>query len=1169
MVVALLGGDVWKDLSAQEAGPRALIVEAVENGSAGHKAGIRPGDMLTSWERAASPPANPAATSGDFVSPFDLGELEAEQAPRGPVTLFGSRGSAPLEISVPVGRWQITARPAMAPDLSEIVARARALAAAGDLDQAVSLWRDAASEAARRDNDGSLPAWLLLQAATALRDANRLDDAHAAIREGVAFAERSRNRAAIAALHDAQAQTYERQKDFGRAETSYRAAMAVRQQMGTGSLGAAKSLVDIAFLAIDQNDFATAERTVREALEIQQTLAPGSLVVARTLANLARLVNMGGDGETAALLVRRAIGLLERVVPDTADLANALNNLGTLLRERGDLQEAAAVLARALAIQERLDPSGLDVAISLQNLGLVADNRGHLAEAERLYRRTLSVFEQRASGTVYEATALNNLATLLVDRGDLLSAEEYYLRSLAIREQIWPDGLEVAASLNNLGHLSSQRSDTTRANDYYERSLALVKRLASGSLQESSTLNNLGLVAAQRNDLATAEKIFRQALAIKQRHAPGSALVATTLTNLGDLAETRRDLPAARELYEAARGILEEAAPEGLDMATVLGNLADVADLRGDSTEATRLADRALALTQQLAPESDTHAGALQRLGRYAFTNGNLDRAAGFFERSIDALESQTTRLGGSDEARSGFAGQSHDYYVDYIETLLALDQPARAFEVLERSRARAFLMVLAERDLVLDSDLSPELAQATRELNEEYDRLQESLTELNPGRQSADVDRLQTRLRDLRESRARIIDKIRGASPRLAALQYPTPLTLGSMQQALDPGTTLLSYHIGKEKSRLFVVEPAAAGKNGQPRLTVHTIPVGEAALREQVESVRRQIERQAGSRDVAISSFVELSRRLYDVLIAPAESALATADRVVISPDGPLHSLPFAALVRSSGDVAGAVDRPWQYLVEWKPLHTAVSATVYEELKKRRPVSPEPPMLVAFGDPQYPPSTRILEDSGNLELRGMLRRGFTLEPLPSTRTEVEALGRAFGDRAATYLGADATEARAKSIGKTRYVHFATHGLLDARFPLNSALALSMPMQRREGEDNGLLQAWEIFEQLRIDADLVTLSACETALGAELAGEGLMSLTRAFHYAGARSVLASLWSVADDSTANLMSTVYRHLQAGVPKDEALRRAQLEAISKGQTSAPFHWAAFTLSGDWR
>jgi CHAT domain-containing protein len=195
--------------------------------------------------------------------------------------------------------------------------------------------------------------------------------------------------------------------------------------------------------------------------------------------------------------------------------------------------------------------------------------------------------------------------------------------------------------------------------------------------------------------------------------------------------------------------------------------------------------------------------------------------------------------------------------------------------------------------------------------------------------------------------------------------------------------------------------------------------------------------------------------------------------------------------------------------------------------------------------------------------------RQGYRLNPLPATRTEVAQLSRGFGRRATVYLGAEATEARAKSVVKTTYLHFATHGLLDPRSPLDSALALTVPAGRRAGEENGLLQAWEIFEQMRIEADLVTLSACETALGGDVAGEGLVGLTRAFHYAGARTVLASLWRVADDSTSELITRFYAGLRAGLTKDEALRRAQLAAIASPSTTAPFHWAAFTLSGDWR
>src|SRR6185436_4949624 len=164
---------------------------------------------------------------------------------------------------------------------------------------------------------------------------------------------------------------------------------------------------------------------------------------------------------------------------------------------------------------------------------------------------------------------------------------------------------------------------------------------------------------------------------------------------------------------------------------------------------------------------------------------------------------------------------------------------------------------------------------------------------------------------------------------------------------------------------------------------------------------------------------------------------------------------------------------------------------------------------------------------------------------------------------QARTYLGRDATEERVKSLGpETRLVHFACHGLLDERFPLNSALALSIPEHPEAGRDNGLLQAWEIFENVRLDADLVTLSACDTGLGKEMGGEGLVGLVRAFQFAGARSVVASLWSVADVSTAMLMERFYTYLRQGKTKDEALRAAQLDLIrsKKSELSHPYHWA---------
>jgi CHAT domain-containing protein len=320
-------------------------------------------------------------------------------------------------------------------------------------------------------------------------------------------------------------------------------------------------------------------------------------------------------------------------------------------------------------------------------------------------------------------------------------------------------------------------------------------------------------------------------------------------------------------------------------------------------------------------------------------------------------------------------------------------------------------------------------------------------------------------------------------------------------------------------------------------------------------VESLRLLL-RRPGSDRAALRT---RARHLYRLLVRPAETRIAGAQRILVSPDGPLRTLPFAALMRGN-----------HYLVEWKPVHSVLSAAVYAELKRSRPAHRDlrDERVDAFGNPFYPP----LAPGGSPDpvTREVLQRGWTLTPLPSSRKEVEAIASLY-PQSHTYLGRDATEERAKSLGRdSRLIHFACHGLIDERFPLNSALALTLPEHPAEGQDNGLLQAWEIFESVHLDADLVTLSACDTALGKEMGGEGLVGLTRAFQYAGARSVLASLWGVADYSTARFMERFYRYLREGRSKDEALRAAQIDQIRKqGGSSHPFFWAAFELDGDWR
>ena len=467
----------------QETPSRAVVIEAVEDGSAAHRAGILPGDVFTSWELASAPGSAPAV-SGGLASPFDLDDVEIEQAPRGTLTLRGFRGAQRLAIAAPQERWRLRARPSMTERSLEAYSRGRHLASKGGVEEAVDAWRAAASAA----GDDVASAWLLVQAGLALGDAKKMDDAHSVTREALTAAERATNRAAIAGVQEAQARLYERQNDVAKADERYRAVIATRQDTAPPGLGYAKALVDQASMQFDRENLAAAESLLRDAVEIQRRLAPGSVVLGRSLSALGNVLRARDNFKAAEPLLREGADTLERLVPDTADFAVSLNHLANLLWRQGAVEQAAALYGRALGILERTEPSSPATAASLMGIAITAHRRARLAEAETYYRRALALQERLAPGTANEARVLNNLGSLLWDRGDLLAAEEFLVRALAIHERIAPESQNVASTLHNIGLVHDTRGDFTRGEDYFKRSLALKERLAPGGLGSATTL---------------------------------------------------------------------------------------------------------------------------------------------------------------------------------------------------------------------------------------------------------------------------------------------------------------------------------------------------------------------------------------------------------------------------------------------------------------------------------------------------------------------------------------------------------------------------------------------------------------------------------------------------------------------------------------------------------
>jgi CHAT domain-containing protein/Tfp pilus assembly protein PilF len=947
-------------------------------------------------------------------------------------------------------------------------------------------------------DEWTLACWLALRIA----ERSPSDDAAAAAGDACALSGRAE---LLAAAHRARAMRWQRQRRPREAEAAFREALVLA---APGSLAQAAALNDLGELFWAEGRLKEAKEQHQAALRLREALAPESLELAASLHAAGRMALALTEPEAAPLTLR-ALALRQRLVPNGLSTARTLGNMSVVLRLEGDLAQAADMLERSLAIASAVDPVSPAVDVTLTNLGTLATLRGDSAGAEAYYEKSLALAEKRDPGGYQVGTNLINLGGVATLRGDLDAAESFYRRALALYERISPQSLGTAGALEHMGHLLIRQGKLDEADTLLRRSLALTEALAPHSHSAAGALVSLAELALTRSDQATLEELGRRAEAFIAQFAPQDHTVASLQRLLGEVAARRGDVAAAERRYERAIEIETRSAPPGVRLAQLYHGLGELR----------------------------------HRAGRGA-------DAAGAHRSAVEALEAEARGLSGGGRSRIGFGIRHARIYQACIEALLDGGQTEEAFHYWERSRARALLEMLAERDLALDAELPAPLRGRRRAVDAQYERTQGSLA---GAADPAEQEKLLERLRELRIEQQGLIEQARQASPRLANVVYPQPLRLDQARQALDSGTLLLAFAVGSETSRVFVLE----GPGGpEPALSTYTLPAGEQALRERVSRFRALV---AETAPASGQHLADEARALYALLLGPADARLGRAQRLLISPDGPLHALPFAALRRGP-----------QYLVQWKPVHLAASITLYAQLRQaaeasRRARRP----LVAFGDPHYGDLERAAAQLDDPELRRAAKRDAGLSPLPGTRDEVRSIARLFPG-ATAYTGQQATEEQAKAVGDdVRYVHFASHALLDERFPLNSALALSTPEGSGGGRDNGLLQAWEVIEQVRLRADLVTLSACDSALGGEAAGEGLLGLAWAFHYAGARSVLASLWAVTDGSTAVLMKRFYAELRAGRSLDEGLRRAQLSLLSHGRYQHPRHWAAFQLSGDWR
>jgi CHAT domain-containing protein/tetratricopeptide (TPR) repeat protein len=1103
-----------------------VIVVDVAPGLAAAANGVRPGDLLTGWSQGDA--------SGGLRSPFDLAEVELEYGPRGPVRITGRRGDEALAVVLFPDDWGCETRPRLEHDADAYTAATRSREQ-GDFDAAV-----AALTRIRERTTGDEALWLLVEVARVEAARQRTDAADAALEQAARVARETRRTTVEAQVLARLGSTWRAAGDDGRAAEAYKRALEARRRLGPDGVATTSLAEPLAHTRQRRGDVeAEVREQVGPLLAIAERSAPESIACARALLGFGRIQQ---EQESAQRLYGRAITLLERLAPDSMLFARVLTISGRIER---DLEARLARFERALALLERLAPQGAEMASLLSGFATAADAHGDAARALELHRRGLALVERSAPGTRRHASGLSALGTYWLNRGDPAAAEPLLRRALEIDERLAPGSVFVGIHLLNLSDLYRSRRDLASAEAYVRRALQLTERYDPAGDTTGAALSHLGRIQQDRGDLAGSEETLRRALAVMSAASPRRA--PDTRQSLGETLARRGKLDEAQALY---RQNLEDArAGNGshYGVADAHYELGALAARRGDLADAEQQHRAALGLRRVQQPGSVWLAESCHSLGRVLVRLGRDAEALALHQEALAALETQGRRLGGSGEALARFRAHYQEYYRDLEELLLRLGREPDAFDVVERARARAMVALLATRDLGSGTEVPEELERARRAADGEHDRLFRALQdpETDAGKRADLTRRLSDAIRAQEHTRARI----RAAAPRAAALRDPAPLDLAGVRRSLGVGTLLLAFSLGPDGGRVYAVGP------GPDDFAVRAIP-GRDVLRDEVHRFREALGTHLTT--LGRAAVDARCRALVRMLLEPVSEPLRRAERVLIVPDGPLYLLPWAALRDPTGG---------RYLVERASVNVASSATLYDMLTRKSPDGAgSGAMAVGFGDPAYPsgPATTAAEPLARARAAGL-----DLLPLPGTRREVAAL-RALRDDARLLLGSEATEEQAKTVGReARYVHFACHGFLDERFPLESGLALAIPQEGAADGENGFLQAWEVFESMRLDADLVTLSACSTGLGEEMGGEGLLGLTWAFQFAGARSVLASLWEVNDDATATLMTHFYRHLAAGVPKAEALRRAQVALLRKRTTAAPYFWAGFTLVGDGR
>jgi CHAT domain-containing protein/Tfp pilus assembly protein PilF len=815
------------------------------------------------------------------------------------------------------------------------------------------------------------------------------------------------------------------------------------------------------------------------------------------------------------------------------------------------------------------------IMVAQMYLGSAYAYQGRQPEALEVFQRTADVAREIGNRKGL-SRALNNIAGVLANMGRLEESVSYMYQCMDVARELGDQPMQYTV-LTNIGRLYIATGDPDKAEAPLQESLRVGRDLKHSDLVSDpskfateTSLMLLGGLEAAREHYQVALKYFDQV----HESRPDSAQTQVELLNSIAFAHQRLgEYQKAAEVLQEAIPIAEKA--HTADLATILSNLGEAQESLGQLEEALGTENRALSTFRGFGTNTGQEWQIEGRIGHIDRTLGRNDEALSQYEKSIDAIEHLRTVALNTEAGRAGFAGLSRMVYAETADLLVDLHRESDALEVAERGRARAFLETLTLSRTGLAEELTPEQRKREDEILAHVSAVQKNLWKENI---SADDERkLKVELTSAEDDLETFHVEVRHSNPRYASIQYPDPVAVSRIQKdLLDAQSVLVEFLLGEKRSLAWVLS--------KDKLTVGVLPPRKE-IEDEVSAYRKSLTGKISALTVAgsLAEIEPAGRKLYASLLQPVENALTGARSLVIVPDGALGYLPFETLVLPTRRTSSGKDR-FTYLLERFSIVYGPSASALVAVKgmNRKQGAPAKTLL-AFGDPIVDAPAASTKNGAEATRSASpepvskpettvadeyAERGFSFSRLPYTREEVLGISNLYpANQRQVYLGEQAREetVKAERLEDYRYIHFASHGFIDESQPSRSGILFS---RDSHSTDDGVLQMGEIM-RLKLNADLVTLSACSTGLGKLVNGEGILGLTRAFFYAGARNVTVSLWNVNDSATATLMKVYYQNLNRGLPNSAALRQAKL-ALLRGKDAAwrhPYFWATFVLVGE--